>query len=464
MTESAAAKTCPECGLIQDHSGSRRALTGWWLWLPIAFALATLVVLLWLGMRSPVTTPQRGPLPADWLEQTRGVYIDPLPTLGNLRRLARDGNADVDMKDLADCTSARTMFPMPEESTVRVAAVEGLRIAEYRETWFGWPVRFVSASMQQGVDVREPKENAAIFSRAIDRWDWSWREIGRYWQDADGRSRSIVIHWTALCVAALVIASVVLARYAIDARRYKARRLVMWAGLILAVGALAIPARSTNKAATVGFPMGQAAPTGYTLGHLRNALSTPDGRAAFARAVVSVVESELVAASSSTGVFFRRTREFDGGPNDTGPLRTTAPAPPQGWPDSTGIVFFVTSPPTKTVSQIDRWGEKGRWVVSRFAWNETLPARYLGVEAGASLFSWSIRWTRNVGGAGEKWVLAVDRLAEWLGLALVIPIGFLALRAIWFERRVRRRVDRGQCVGCGYSLIGLPQSTQNAPN
>ena len=464
MTESAGAKTCPECGISQDRAVPRRALSGWWLWIPIVFALASLGVLTMFAVGSKVTTPQRGPLPPDWLEQTNGLLIRPLPTLGSLRQLAANGRAEVDLSTLTQCKSARTEFPMPDDSTVRVAAVEGLRISEYHATSFGWPARFVTVSRQQGVDVREPESNAPIFGNSNDRWTWSWREAGRFWQDVDGRPRAIVVSWTALFFPLLLFEVFLLACCALDPRRHRTRRFVLAGSLVLAAGTLAIPTSASVRSPTVGLLMGQAAPTGYTLGQLRDAGSTPAGRAAFAKDVASVVDRELVAASSRTGVFFRRTREFDGGPNDTGPVRTTAPAPPQGWPDSTGVLFYITAPPTTITSQLERWGEQGRWAISRWTWNEAHPKRSLRLEADASLFSWSVRWTRNVGGESEKWMLAVDRLAEWLGLALVIPIGVLALRAIWFERRVRRRVDRGQCVGCGYSLIGLPQSTQNAPN
>lgn len=462
MTESAGAKTCPECGISQDRAVSRRALAGWWLWLPIVLAFVSLAVLLGLGARSKVTTPPTGPLPPDGIEQTRGLLIAPLPTLGSLRRLAADGNADVDLASIINCASARTDFPMPDESTVRVSAVEGLRIAEYHQTSYGWPVRFVSASVQQGVDVREPNANAITFKPMPARWTWSWREVGRSWQDADGRPRTMLVHWTALCFGMVIVASAVLVRDAIDSRHRGVRRCVLWGGLILTTASLSMPTHVGNKSSTIGLPIGQAAPTGYKLSELRDAAKTAEGRAAFAMDVASIVDRELVAASSKSGVFYRRTREFDGGPHDSGPVHTAAQVPRDGWPDSTGVLFYVTAPPTTVASRSDRWGEQDRWTISRWAWNEAHPLRSLGLEVGASLFSWSVRWTRNVGGTSEKWMLAVDRLSEWLGLALVIPIGVLALRVIWFERRVSRRVERRQCVGCGYSLIGLPQSPEKA--
>lgn len=377
--------------------------------------------------------------------------------------LAANGDIEADFDALVSCSSARSSYPMPDDSAVRVAAIQGLQLSTFGVSSFGWPIRFVEMTVQQGVDVqRDPKVNVGRFSAMPDRLAWSWRDVVRSWRDPTGRPRTITFRWTALLFSALVLSLGVLAASAMRSRGVKTGAWVIRCSILLGIASLAVPTNALERRSTVLFMFpGQAAPTGYSLAKLRAAVGSSGGRAAFAQAAVSVVDHELVAPTSATGIFFRRTAESGSKPDDFATLRPNAPLPPNGWPDSTGVAFVVTSPLQQTDSRLDRWGVTDRAVLSRLKWSEPLPSANLGIEASPSLFGWSVRWSRNSASGGERWILAVDRLAERVGVGLIGPVGLLASRCIWFDLRTRRRRERGECLGCSYSLNGLPRVSKS---
>jgi hypothetical protein len=448
-------QVCPECGRNPSARLPAFVRPRILLWLPVlalALAAIALIALSYLRLDANFWASP----PYSRVDRSSPITLSDRPTLGQMRRYASGSDREnLTFDNVAAATSTITGEIMRDDAIVRVGAVSGLTIREGVTSTFGWPTalgaRFASREIMASTGDNAPTVGVPLSV------DVSWAGLAAQWTDARAWQSYAWIRFSTLLLAVnACVLTWLLARWLVPSRR-TARACAV--GIVFAsCGVLGVwPVESRSVAPSVIPSPGNAAPTGYTLKSFREAIATPEGRRAFIAKVVSTVDDELIDVGSRGEQFRRRTAEIRVGIDATAPAPANALRPPSGWPDDIGVflVLSQSKPPGGWSPGWTDWNYGGFMfgIVTKRERARTHAPHELGFRTRKSPIDPAIQYWFNSGNQGVVWEVRLDRLAFWLTYSLTIPMFLIFARVWWVDRRVERRLRRGECVACAYPLV-----------